>query len=67
MGACVRLYRRPPLIGQRRLVGWCDSCGYLVEAQRGQDPAVFARLREHYGSAHLAASVDQSPPARRAA
>jgi hypothetical protein len=41
----------------KRLVGWCDSCGYLVEARLDQDVDVQARLRRHRAEAHGAPVV----------
>ena len=51
MGLQQRLYRNV-LNGPRRLVGWCDSCGFLAEARVGQDEALAARLDRHRLCAH---------------
>jgi hypothetical protein len=36
----------------KRLVGWCDSCGFLVEARPDQDHDLLGRLRRHRAEAH---------------
>lgn len=46
-----RLYRRW-FVGARRLVGWCESCGFLAQAQPDQKAALLARLHRHELAAH---------------
>ena len=49
-----RWYRRL-LIGSPRLVGWCDACGFLAQAETGRHDALVARLARHHLSVHAAA------------
>jgi hypothetical protein len=61
-----RQYRRR-LIGRPRLLGWCDSCGFLVEARTDQEDALVARIDRHAACAHSfpAEPVAPAEPARR--
>jgi hypothetical protein len=47
----LRLYRRW-FVGPQRLVGWCESCGFLAQAEPGQEAALLARLHRHELAAH---------------
>jgi hypothetical protein len=50
----LRRYRRL-LVGPERVVGWCESCGFLAEGAPGQDLAVRDRLARHQVVAHAPA------------